>query len=636
MKRMLQSIIVAGCLVFVMMGCSDDDASNNDSDTSGPDAGDPDLQVEQQVDEILSGMTLDEKSGQMVQAQFDDVSSARIRQSCIGSVFNGGEEPVNPNTPENWANAIDTLQEGAMDGCGIPIMYGIDAVHGNAKVVGSTVFPHNIGLGATGDADLVRKVGRATAIECRGVGIHMVFAPSISVVRDERWGRTYEGFGETPEINAELGAAFIEGLQGLGDLSDPGAVAATAKHFLGDGGTTDGINNGVNEFSEETMRTLHLPPYEAAVAAGLAAVMPSYHKWERDGVEYPLTVDTYALTDILKDELGFDGFCLSDYDAIPNAAGLSLATYTEDAVANAIAAGVDMAMIAADQGMDDFMNAIYSGVESERLFEAWIDDAVRRILRVKVRMGLFDNPYSNPELMAQIWSEEHQELAREAVQKSLVLLKNDDDALPLDTSDDVVVTGPFADMMGVQSGGWTIGWQGSPTYSTDQVMGETIRTGMEEVGGDNVTWDPEGEDIEGADKIVVVLGERPYAEGVGDHNENGHSIYLHDLLNYELLTEAMATGNPVVLVLISGRPMIIDEEVLDGVDAIVAAWLPGSRGIGVADVLYGDAEFSGKLTHTWPADFDQIPVNVDKQSDEPGNDADDVDPLFPYGHGLTY
>jgi beta-glucosidase len=384
------------------------------------------------------------------------------------------------------------------------------------------------------------------------------------------------------------------------------------------------------------MRVIHLPPYEAAVEAGLAAVMPSYHQWERDDVSYPITLDTFSIMDILKGELGFDGFCLSDYDAIPNAMGYGQATYDEEGVAAAIGAGIDMAMIAAPLGIDEFIASVLDAVDSGAIAEEWIDDAVRRILRVKVRMNLFENPYSSPELMAEIWSEEHQELAREAVRKSLVLMKNDNDVLPLDTSETVVVVGPFADMMGAQAGGWTIGWQGQATYDTEDVMGETIRMGLEEVGGDNVVWDPDGENLADADKIVIVLGEQPYAEGMGDHWENGNSIFIHDLLNYGLLAQVIESGKPVILVLLSGRPMIIDPADLEAIDGWVAAWLPGSRGIGVADVLYCDYDFTGKLTHTWPIDFDQIPINVDKQDDEPGIDADDDTPLFPYGYGLSY
>ncbi len=454
--------------------------------------------------------------------------------------------------------------------------------------------------------------------------------------RDERWGRTYEGFGETPQLNADLGAAYVRGLQGMGKLSDPGAIAATAKHFMGDGGTSGGRNNGVNLFSDETMRTLHLPPYEAAVDEDVAAVMPSYHSWERDGVKTPITIDSYVLTDILKNELGFKGFALSDYDAIPRANGTLKTPYTQDNVTLAVNAGIDMAMIAMDGGIIGFIDAVYAGVKDGTIKQERIDDAVRRILRIKFKMGLFDNPFSNPELRAKIWSDEHQELAREAVRKSIVLLKNDNKALPLSTSETVALVGPYADSMGAQSGGWTVGWQGTAAYTERHVKGETIKTGLETLGGDKILWRERADDLGDADKIVVVIGEKPYAEGEGDHGYNSNSVYLRDAPNYSVLTEAMASGKQIILVIISGRPMILDDEVLNGCDAITAVWLPGSRGIGVADVLYGNNDFSGKLPHTWPASIEQIPVNVDNQNDEPGFDATEAKPLFPFGFGLTY
>ncbi len=612
-----------------------DTDTDTDTDTDSDADGDADEAVELRVEEILSTLTLSEKIGQMTQGQFEDVSTVSIRNMCLGSVFNGGEEPVHPNTPQNWANAIDTLQYAALDGCGIPILYGIDAVHGNAKVIGSTVFPHGIGLGATGDPELVARVGQATGRECRGAGIHLTFTPSVSVARDERWGRTYEGLGETPELNEELGAAYIRGLQGMGDLSDPGAVAATAKHYLGDGGTTGGVNNGINEFGDETMRAIHLPPYKAAVKNKVAAIMPSYHRWERNGTLFPMTTDSYTMTEILKHELGFDGFCLSDYDAIPHASGSAFASYNDENVAAAINAGLDMAMIAASGGIDSYISAIENGYQSGRISLTRIDDAVRRILRIKVRMGLFENPTSNPDLLNQIWSSEHQELAREAVAKSLVLLKNDNNALPLSSSEPVTVSGPFAEMMGAQAGGWTVGWQGSADYTNNEIKGETILEGMRQTSN-NVLWDRSASDLGNVKKVVVVIGEYPYAEGNGDHGEGGSSVYLRDCSNYNVLTSAINSNAQVILVILSGRPMIMEESVINGVDAIVAAWLPGSRGIGVADVLYGNRNFSGKLPHTWPASYDQIPINVNKHAGEPGYDAEAVTPLYTLGYGLTY
>lgn len=615
------------------------DEQTPDDTEQEPDSPEPteDPAVAARVEEILAGLTIEQKIAQMTQIQYADVSPDSARANCYGSIFNGGEELPFTNNPETWASALDELQRATIEGCGIPMLYGIDAVHGNAKVIGSTVFPHGIGLGASGDADLVERVGRATGKECRGAGIHLVFAPSVSVARDERWGRTYEGFGETPELNSLLGAASVRGLQGGGDLSDPGSVAATAKHFVGDGGTTNGKNATISEFGEATMRAIHLPPYQAVVAENIAVIMPSYHRWSRDGQSPYLSADPFALTDVLKNELGFRGFCLSDYDAVARIDGSVVGTYSEASVSASVNAGMDMAMVAFDGGVDQWMASLgTTSIPTER-----IDDAVRRILRIKVLMGLFDNDfakaYSNPDLRSQIWSTEHQELAREAVQKSLVLLKNDG-VLPLDKTQAVKVAGPYADSMGVQAGGWTVSWQGSATYDTSSVVGETILGGMQQVG----TSVESSSSVASGDTVVVVVGENPYAEGYGDHGSSGRgstsvaSVYLAEQTGYAELESALAAGAKVVLVIISGRPMVMDPSVVDGCSAIVAAWLPGSRGIGVADVLYGDVNFTGKLPHTWPRDFDQIPVNVNRQSDEPGNDAASVDVLYPYGHGLAY
>jgi beta-glucosidase len=605
-----------------------------------PDAGGPiidEVAVSARVDEIFSKLNLEQKTAQMTEIQFEDVSAASARTSCYGSIFNGGEELPFKNDPATWAKTLDELQKATVEGCGIPMLYGIDAVHGNAKVIGSTVFPHEVGLGATRDADLVERIGRATGRECRGVGVHLVFAPTVAVARDERWGRTYESFGETPELNAQLGAAYIRGLQGGGDLSDPGAVAATAKHYVGDGATKDGKNAGVVEVGEATIRAIHLPPYEAAVAENVAAVMPSYHQWLRNGQAHYMSVDEFALTDLLKNELGFKGFCLSDYDAVPRTMGSTMDSYSQDVVSASVNAGMDMAMVAMEGGVGDWLRFLRSG----QISEARIDDAVRRILRIKVSMGLFDDDfakaYSNATLRGQIWSQEHQDLAREAVQKSLVLLKNDG-ALPLEKAQPIKVVGPYADSMGAQAGGWTVSWQGSDQYGTSEVQGETILTGLEALGS-NVEYTST---TASGDTVVAVVGEIPSAEEFGD---DGHpardsntwaSVRLEKQVGYQELENALAAGSKVILVIISGRPLVMPSSVVEACSAIVEAWLPGSRGIGVADVLFGDVGFSGKLPHTWPRTFEQIPVNVDQQSDEPGNDATSTDVLYPYGYGLSY
>lgn len=646
--------------------CGDDGVKNDPSEAdAGPDGGgetdsetgipvdtEEDARIEAAVDAMLATMTLEQKAAQMTEGQYEDVPASELRTACYGSVFNGGgEAPIGNATPDTLANSLDALQAAAVDGCGIPILYGVDAVHGNAQVTGATVFPHNIGLGATGDPALVEAIGRATAKECRGVGILLNFSPQISVIRDERWGRSYEGFGETPEINRQMASAVIRGLQAGGDLSDPGAVAATAKHFVGDGGTLDGANLGTTAFGMETLRAIHLPPFEAAVDLRVSSIMPSYHQWIRDGQTYEMTFDMLTLNDILIGELGFDGFRLSDYDAVARAEGVE--RYTDENVRQAITAGIDMSMVAMDSsdwggtdGIADWMAGIVNGVTQGTIPAERVDDAVRRILRIKHRMDLFSNDFqkafSNPALRAEIGSAAHMDLARQAVQKSLVLLENSG-VLPLSKTEPVIVAGPWAGSMGCQSGGWTVDWQGSHTYGKNKIIGETIIEGMQQVGG-SVTYNQDGSGIAAGSTVVVVIGEIPYAEGAGDHHSNDYfakspppSVLLSEQQEYGVLTAALDAGAQVVLVIISGRPLVFDDpRILTDTAAIVAAWLPGSRGIGVADVLYGDAPFSGKLTHTWPRSYDQIPVNVNQQPDEDGVDATAVDVLYEYGYGLTY
>lgn len=636
------SIGLGGNAGAVGLGGNAGTATGDGGTVGGSGATNDDPAVTAKVEELLSKMTLEQKTAQMTQIQFEDISTAGARAECYGSIFNGGEELPFTNDPATWAQTLDELQRATIEGCGIPMLYGIDAVHGNAKVIGSTVFPHEVGLGATGDADLVERIGKAVGKECRGAGIHWVFAPTLAVARDERWGRTYESFGETPELSAKLGAAYIKGLQGGGNLSDPGSVVATAKHYVGDGATADGINAGIVEVGEATMRAIHLPPYQAAVEQNVATVMPSYHQWRRDGLLHYMSNDDFALNTLLKTEVGFKGFCISDYDAVArtrgSAADGSQLPYSQDAVSTSVNAGMDMAMVAMKGGVGDWLRFLRSG----QIPQSRIDDAVRRILRVKVLMGLFDNSFekavSNATLRSQIWSEEHQNLAREAVQKSLVLLKNDG-ILPLAKTQAIKVVGPYADSMGAQSGGWTVSWQGSDEYGNSEVTGETILAGLKALDG-NVEYTST---IAEGDVVIAVVGERPSAEEYGDDGHKARdtstwaSVRLHKQPGYTELQAALAAGARVILVIMSGRPLVMeDPTVIEKCGAIVEAWLPGSRGIGVADVLFGDVNFSGKLTHSWPRTFEQIPVNVNKQSDEPGYDAASTDVLFPYGYGLSY
>jgi beta-glucosidase len=498
-----------------------------------------------------------------------------------------------------------------------------------------------------------------TAKEMRAVGINLNFAPAISVVRNEKWGRSYEGYGETPEINSLMSAAYVRGLQGYGDMSRPDAVAACAKHFIGDGGTTDGVNGGITKLSEATIRAVHLPPYQAAVREMVASIMPSYNAWDRDGTIFRCTSDKHSLTDILKTELKFDGFCLSDWDAIPRAENTASDVYKASNVISALNAGIDMAMIAPNyvapenKKITDYMSFLKAAVPGS-VAQARLDDAVKRILRIKFRMNLFADAKSNATLFQEFGSASHRTVARECVRKSLVLLKNEGNALPLKSTEKVVVVGPWASSMGAQCGGWTITWQGlttSPTISG----GTTILKGLQDAGGANVTYDESGTNLAAADKIVLVIGEAPYAEGAGDHGYKDDpasgwvqcisctqyknqtmSMVLADCPNAALLDKCFNSGKPVVVVLISGRPMIITQE-LAKAKAFVAAWQPGSEGAGVADVLYSvnGANFSGKLTHTWPASLEQIPINSGTAyADEPKGSGGT--PLFEYGFGLKY
>lgn len=657
-----KQLATADTLIIVKQGFTtlkkaiDSDLTQNLDDLTLQPAVDMEALIEAKVDSLLALMTVEEKIAQTTEALVNIISPEVEKGKMYGSVFNGGGCPFGSNTKETWSTELDKMHDAAAQSrLGIPILYGIDAVHGLGTVEGATVFPHNIGMGCTGDTALVARMANITAKECRALGINLNFGPAISVVRNERWGRSYEGYGETPEINSMMARAYIRGLQGNGDLTRPDAMAACAKHFIGDGGTKDGVNGGVTELSDATMRAIHLPPYEAAVQQGVASIMPSYNAWKRDGQEIRCTNDKYSLTDMLKTGLNWKGFCLSDWDAIPRAMKTSNEEYYyfDNNVGAAINAGIDMAMIACDwstpdQGfINDYNAALKRLVDAGTVPMSRLDDAAKRILRVKFRLNLFKNAKSDASLRADFGSASHREVARECVQKSLVLLKNEGNALPLQKSENIVVVGPWANKIGAQCGGWTISWQGA--VDNESVVGTTILEGLQSLGS-NVTFDESGNNLANADKVVLVVGEAPYSETQGDHGldeasgescpncymyaEGKMSIFLKDCPNANLIEQCNASGKPVIIVLISGRPMIITDE-LAKCNAFVAAWLPGSEGKGVGDVLFGDVPFSGKLTHTWPRSFDQIPINTGTAySDEPKGSGGD--PLFDYGYGLTY
>jgi beta-glucosidase len=579
------------------------------------------------VRELLGRLTLEEKIGQMVQAEQSALKDeSDIEKYFLGSVLSGGtSDPKTGNGLKDWTDLYDSLQAHSQNTrLRIPLLYGIDAVHGHNNVLNATIFPHNIGLGCSRNPELVERAGRITAIEVRATGINWAFAPCVTVPRDERWGRTYEGFGETPELARVLGEAAVRGLQGR-DLKDPLSVLACAKHFAGDGATIYGtgtklkddvriLDRGDVRLSEAELRRLHMQGYISAIRAGVGTIMPSYNSW--NGVK--CSGSKRLLTEILKQELRFDGFLISDYNAINELAG----DYKKQ-IETSANAGMDMFM--APNTYRELYGFLLELVNEKRVPMSRIDDAVTRILRVKAAMGLLDAKpalVADRKLHASFGSAEHRQVARECVRGSLVLLKNEGKTLPVSkNAKRIHVAGKSADDIGNQCGGWTISWQGNSGNVT--TGGTTILKAIEaSVSPETkVTFSKDGSGAEGADLGIIVIGETPYAEMIGDRKDL--TLDEGDVAAVEAVKRA---GIPVVVVLLSGRPMIIDKA-LDNANAFVAAWLPGTEGHGVTDVLFGDYNFYGKLSCSWPRSMDQIPINV--------GDAN-YDPLFTYGYGLQY
>jgi beta-glucosidase len=592
---------------------------------------DPRFTATERAADLLSRMTLEEKIGQMTQVEKDSIQAPDVVQYFIGSVLSGGGGSPNQNTPAAWANMVNTYQDYALKTrLGIPIIYGVDAVHGHGNLYGATIFPHNIGLGAAGDPDLVERIGRATAREMVATSIRWNFAPVVAVPQDVRWGRTYEGYSENTDLVTSLSTAYIRGLQsidGITNLSNPFAVLATPKHFIGDGGTqwnsssTYKIDQGDMKVDESTLRELFLPPYQAAVEAGAQSIMVSFSSW--NGVK--MHAQEYLLTNVLKNELGFSGFLVSDWQAIDQIPG----EYYSDVVTS-INAGIDMVMVPYEYRA--FIETLAKAVSAGDVSINRIDDAVLRILKVKFELGLFEQPYSDPAALALVGSDTHRELARQAVRASLVLLKNDSKTLPLDREAPVIfVAGTFADNIGAQCGGWTIDWQGN----LGQIQpGTTILEAIQNTvsGQTQVYYDPQGNFSQvlaadnsalNADIGIVVIGEKPYSEGQGD--TANLSIPEADA---SLVSRVQERSEKVVVILLSGRPVIITPYIRAW-DAVVAAWWPGTEAQGIADVIFGDYPFTGKLPYTWPRWTDQLPFDFNNLPQE-GCEA----PLFPYGYGL--
>jgi len=577
---------------------------------------------------LLARMTLEEKVGQMTQAEQDKLAKETdIETLFLGSVFSGGDSDPKTNSLQDWTDMYDRYQAHALKTrLRIPILYGVDAVHGHNNVLGAVVFPHNIGLGATRDPKLVEEIARITAQEVRATGIQWTFAPCLAVVQDERWGRTYESFSEDPALVGELGAAAVRGFQGT-DLRDPLRVLACAKHYVGDGGTAWGTGKGDDaspgrrfpldqgdvRLSEAELRRIHLAGYLRAIEAGVGSIMPSFSSWNGE----KCSGSKRLLTEILKEELGFEGFLISDYNALDALPG----DYRTQ-IRQSINAGMDMVMVPGRY--KEFFTTLKSLVEGGEVPLSRIDDAVTRILRTKFALGLMEPGRSclaDRSLHRSFGSPEHRDLARRAVRESLVLLKNDKGVLPLSkAARRIHVAGKNADDLGNQCGGWTITWQGgSGAPTTGTTLLKALRGAVGK--GTEVTYAKDGTGAAGAEVGVVVVGETPYAEFIGDREDL--TLAKEDR---EAIANLKRAGIPVIVVVISGRPLVLGDA-LAMADALVAAWLPGTEGQGVADVLFGDYKPMGKLSFSWPRSEGQLPFNRTGQAS---------DPLFARGFGLSY
>jgi len=612
----------------------------------------PSLPVKQRVADLLSRMTLEEKVGQMTQAERGAVTDnpSLITTNGYGSILSGGGSVPTPNTPTAFADMVDRFQAAALaTRVHIPILYGIDAVHGNGNVYGSTVFPHNIGLGASRDPALVRRVEHVTAEETRASGPQWAFAPCICAAGDDRWGRTYESFSENPRLVERMETA-IDGSQGpRGHLADPDRVLATAKHYAGDGDTVYGtatgdykIDQGIAITSRADFWSTSLRQYVPAVRRHhVGSVMPSYSSvdWTEDGVGNPIKMhaNRELIQGVLKNGLGFGGFVISDWQGIhqlPGGTGNQDDPPTVAQVDAGVKAGIDMFM--EPNTAPQFIATLLGEVRNGNIPMARIDDAVRRILTKKFQLGLFEHPYTNRANLDQVGSPAHHRLARRAAAESQVLLKNRRDTLPLTGDRDVYVAGSNADNIGNQAGGWTLTWQGG---STNVIPGTTILDGIREQARGGVTFSEDASaPISRRALGIVVVGETPYSEGFGDVGgprwayDPGDNNVPRPVKDMQLsaadklaVDRVCAAPKRCVVVVVSGRPLIIDPSRLREIDALVAAWLPGSEGAGVADTLFGARPFTGRLPVTWPRTLDQEPINI--------GDAD-YDPLFRYGFGL--
>ncbi|TVU45020.1 hypothetical protein EJB05_04489 [Eragrostis curvula] len=594
---------------------------------------DPKQPINERVDDLLSRMTLEEKIGQMSQIERANATTTVIQKYFVGSVLSGGGSvPSDKATASTWQKMVTQMQKAALKTrLGIPIIYGIDAVHGNNNVYNATIFPHNVGLGATRDPNLVKKIGEATAHEARATGIPYTFAPCVAVCRDPRWGRCYESYSEDTRLVQLMTSNMVTGLQGDVPAKHPKGVpfvggskkvAGCAKHFVGDGGTTRGLNENNTVLSFHDLMRIHMPPYDNAVIKGISTIMISYSSW--NGIK--MHENKFLITETLKNKMNFRGFVITDWQAVDRITTPPHKHYYHS-IEETIHAGIDMVMIPYDY--PEFAADLVSQVKKGQIKLDRINDAVSRILRVKFTMGLFEDPLPDPRLAKELGAQEHRAVAREAVRKSLVLLKNGkkgEPMLPLaKKAKKILVAGSHAHNLGYQCGGWTATWQGESGNNVTGV-GKTILEAVKSAVDNDTAVEyaekPDKEDIQKAgdyDYAIVAVGEAPYAETAGD-NQN---LTIPDP-GEKVIKDVCGLVKCVVLI-VSGRPLVV-EPYVDYMDALVAAWLPGTEGQGITDVLFGDYGFTGKLPRTWFKSVDQLPMNYgDKR----------YNPLFPFGYGLT-
>ncbi len=641
----LTTVILASSLI---LACSKESSDSNVPSTaqkneqavevwprpSVPHLDTPELNA--RVDEIFLQMSLEEKIGQIIQAEIQSITPEQAKKYHIGSILNGGGSMpyrITNAKQEDWLRMADAFYEASMDASdgkiAIPIIWGTDAVHGHGNLTGATVFPHNIGLGAANNPELIRQIGQATAREVRATGIEWVFAPTVAVAQNDRWGRTYESYSEKPEIVNAYAGVMVEGMQGkpgADDFLDEKHVLSTVKHFIGDGGTVDGDDQGNAAISEAELSSIHGAGYFSGLEAGAQSVMASFNSWNGKKVHG----SEYLLTDVLKGKLGFDGFIVGDWNGHGQIPGCTNASCPD-----ALAAGLDMYMVPND--WEALYHSLLQQYETGAYGIGRLNDAVKRILRVKVMLGLFEAPKPSERFYGHakdfIGNDGHRAIARQAVRESLVLLKNEDNILPLSPKLNILVAGDGADDIGKQSGGWTINWQGL-TKGNENFPGATsIFSAIEKkakAAGGRATLSVEGHYTSKPDVAVVVFGENPYAEGIGD--VNSVEFQPGNKTSLALLKKLEADGVPVVSVFLSGRPLWVNPE-MNASKAFVAAWLPGSEGDGIADVLLTaadgsvDHDFKGRLSFSWPKLPTQNKLNPHHEN---------YDPLFAYGYGLDY